>query len=140
MVDVGRRLACCTQPAWRQLTMSQPPAVLHVRGAASSFSAFLASTCPAALPTVQAKKILTNLGELEDTNRPLLTLSPAQLRALLEVQGIDVRHKGLQPAWFGGWCFGKRRGNRSQAASVPFPPCEVPSPPCHVGSSHGLSA
>ncbi|PRW51064.1 hypothetical protein C2E21_5389 [Chlorella sorokiniana] len=37
-----------------------------------------------------AKKILTNLGELEDTNRPLLTLSPAQLRALLEGQGIDA--------------------------------------------------
>ena len=39
---------------------------------------------------MQAKKVLTNLGELEDTNRPLLTLSPAQLRALLEGQGIDV--------------------------------------------------
>jgi hypothetical protein len=37
-----------------------------------------------------AKKILTNLGELEDTNRPLHTLSPAQLRALLEGQGIDA--------------------------------------------------
>ncbi|KAI7844752.1 hypothetical protein COHA_001635 [Chlorella ohadii] len=37
-----------------------------------------------------AKKVLTNLGELEDTNRPLLTLSPAQLRALLEGQGIDA--------------------------------------------------
>lgn len=34
--------------------------------------------------------LLQNLGELADTDRPLLTYTPHQLAAVLEEQGIEV--------------------------------------------------
>ena len=39
---------------------------------------------------VSARQALQALGELPDTDRPLLTYGPAQLAALLQRQGIDV--------------------------------------------------
>ena len=53
-----------------------------------------------------AKKILQNLGDLQDTDRPLLTYNPQQLGALLQQQGIEVgvREAGgrLRSAFAGG--------------------------------------
>ncbi|KAL4443968.1 hypothetical protein ABPG75_011705 [Micractinium tetrahymenae] len=50
-----------------------------------------------------AKKILQHLGDLADTDRPLLTYTPQQLAALLEEQGIEAsrfRERGVTGAEF----------------------------------------
>ena len=44
-----------------------------------------------------AKKILQNLGEVQDTDRPLLTYTPQQLGALLQQQGIEVSAQAGPP-------------------------------------------
>ncbi len=67
--------------------------------------------------------LLQNLGELADTDRPLLTYTPHQLAALLEEQGIAVGWgdlvcvcavcgwaAGEVGGWVGGWAAGEVGG------------------------------
>lgn len=88
----------CMQPGMADDLASRAPACVAGMWCSLQLFSILGLNPPHFL---QAKKILTNLGELEDTNRPLLTLSPAQLRALLEGQGIDVSRQW--PATCVGW-------------------------------------
>lgn len=50
-------------------------------------------TPPASLPA-PISRFTQNLGEIPDTDRPLLTYTPQQLGALLESQGVEVRRAG----------------------------------------------
>lgn len=119
------------------LRAAHHPALRACRGLVPALARALAPGAPGwAELKAAARRVLVNLGEVPDTDRPLLTYTKQQLGALLEGQGIQVggAAAGRGAAWHCGWRLCMQR-SRSMAGTAALS-SSAPGPLLHLLSAH----